>query len=81
MKDYDALYPQYELERHKGYPTAAHMKLVWELGASPIHRRSFAPLKHMVLDEDGKILGEKKEEEKKTKSAGKGAGRRRKTKK
>mmetsp|Transcript_40564 Transcript_40564/g.61509 ORF Transcript_40564/g.61509 Transcript_40564/m.61509 type:complete len:369 (+) Transcript_40564:326-1432(+) len=81
MKDYDALYPQYELERHKGYPTAAHMKLVWELGASPIHRRSFAPLKHMVLDEDGKILGEKKEEEKTTKSAGKGAGRRRKTKK
>lgn len=34
-------YPQYQLEKHKGYPTPLHMNLVRELGPSPIHRRSF----------------------------------------
>ena len=58
MHEYDSLYPQYELARHKGYPTAVHMKKVHEFGASPIHRRTFAPLKHMTLDEDGNVLSE-----------------------
>ena len=56
MKEYDAMYPQYELSKHKGYPTAAHRNLIQEHGASPIHRRTFAPLKHMKFDKDGKIL-------------------------
>ena len=56
MHGYDKLYPQYNLGQHKGYPTAAHMAAVHEYGASPIHRRSFAPLKHMKFDEDGKIV-------------------------
>ena len=56
MKEYDNIYPQYELARHKGYPTAVHMKKVYEFGASPIHRRTFAPLKHMSFDKDGNIL-------------------------
>ncbi|MBO5779310.1 MAG: ribonuclease HII [Clostridia bacterium] len=34
-------YPQYQLEKHKGYPTPLHMNLVRELGPSPIHRKSF----------------------------------------
>ena len=34
-------YPQYQLEKHKGYPTPLHMNLVRELGSSPIHRKSF----------------------------------------
>lgn len=34
-------YPQYQLDKHKGYPTPLHMNLVRELGPSPIHRRSF----------------------------------------
>jgi len=56
MRGYDKLYPAFELWKHKGYPTAAHMALVRKHGASPIHRRTFAPLKHMSFDEDGRIL-------------------------
>ena len=34
-------YPQYQLDKHKGYPTPLHMNLVRELGPSPIHRKTF----------------------------------------
>ncbi len=60
MHEYNALYPEYNLSQHKGYPTAAHMSAVSKFGASPIHRRTFAPLKHMEFDEDGKVIGSKK---------------------
>lgn len=56
MHGYDALYPEFNLKQHKGYPTAAHMVAVKEHGASPIHRRTFAPLKHMEFDENGKVV-------------------------
>eukprot|EP00979_Chaetoceros_neogracilis_P014725 scaffold4843_cov266-Chaetoceros_neogracile.AAC.7 len=56
MHEYDALYPHYNLKQHKGYPTKIHMAKVREFGASPIHRRTFAPLKHMVFDDNGKIV-------------------------
>jgi ribonuclease HII len=56
MHSYDKLYPDYNLKQHKGYPTKAHMQAVFKHGASPIHRRTFAPLKHMEFDENGRIL-------------------------
>jgi len=59
MHGYDALYPEYGLAQHKGYPTAAHMRAVHTHGASPIHRRTFAPLKRLEFDTNGKIVGEK----------------------
>lgn len=34
-------YPQYEFERHKGYPTKRHYELLREFGPCPIHRCSF----------------------------------------
>lgn len=37
-------YPQYQFDRHMGYPTAAHFKALAEFGASPVHRRSFEPV-------------------------------------
>ena len=37
----DALYPQYGIAGHKGYPTAAHMEAVRTYGPSPIHRKKF----------------------------------------
>jgi ribonuclease HII len=37
-------YPDYGLDRHKGYPTAAHLEALARLGATPSHRRSFAPV-------------------------------------
>lgn len=57
MHEYDKKFPEYELSKHKGYPTAAHMAIVKRIGASAIHRRTFAPLKHMKFDDDGKIIG------------------------
>jgi ribonuclease HII len=41
MEHYSQLYPQYGYDRHKGYPTAEHRKLVLEFGPSPIQRTSF----------------------------------------
>ena len=41
MLEMAALYPQYEFERHKGYPTKRHYELLREFGPCPIHRRSF----------------------------------------
>ena len=41
MREMAALYPQYEFERHKGYPTKRHYELLREHGPCPIHRRSF----------------------------------------
>jgi ribonuclease HII len=40
----DRLYPGYGLACHKGYPTRAHVDALRRLGASPVHRRSFAPV-------------------------------------
>ena len=44
MQKYHYLYPRYRFDRHKGYGTALHNKLLRQLGPSPIHRRSFAPV-------------------------------------
>lgn len=43
MREYHAKYPQYEFDRHKGYPTLAHRKLIALYGLSPIHRKTFKP--------------------------------------
>ena len=56
MRAYHELWPHFGLEKHKGYPTAAHMAAVRQFGASRIHRRTFKPLKEMTFDKDGKIL-------------------------
>ncbi|MBR4071230.1 MAG: ribonuclease HII [Clostridia bacterium] len=37
----DKEYPQYNLKKHKGYPTKEHKLAVFEYGPSPIHRKSF----------------------------------------
>lgn len=39
-----ARYPQYGFDRHMGYPTAAHCAALAAHGASPVHRKSFAPV-------------------------------------
>ena len=39
--EHDALYPEYGIAKHKGYPTAEHMDAVRRLGPSPIHRLTF----------------------------------------
>ena len=37
----DREYPEYNIAKHKGYPTKEHMDAVKKYGPSPIHRRSF----------------------------------------
>lgn len=41
MKELALTYPGYGFEKHKGYPTKAHYEAIFELGVSPVHRRSF----------------------------------------
>ena len=48
MMDYDGEYPGYGFARHKGYPTKAHCAALAELGATPLHRRSFAPVREAL---------------------------------
>ena len=45
MEDLDRVYPGYGLARHKGYGTREHIACLQQLGPSPIHRLSFAPIK------------------------------------
>ena len=44
----DQLYPGYGLAKHKGYPTAQHQQALIDLGPSPIHRQSFAPVRRAI---------------------------------
>ena len=41
-------YPEYGFDRHKGYGTAAHLEALKRNGPSPIHRRSFAPVRQLL---------------------------------
>ena len=44
----DRLFPGYGLAAHKGYGTAAHLAALDAIGPSPIHRRSFAPVRERL---------------------------------
>ncbi|PHQ82184.1 MAG: ribonuclease HII [Coxiella sp. (in: Bacteria)] len=45
MLYYDGIYPGYGLAGHKGYPTKAHCLALQELGVTPIHRKTFGPVR------------------------------------
>ncbi|MFN3974016.1 MAG: ribonuclease HII [Dehalococcoidia bacterium] len=47
MEALDVHYPGYGFRRHKGYPTPQHLEALRRLGPSPIHRRSFAPVREV----------------------------------
>lgn len=44
MCEWDAVFPQYGLASHKGYSTPKHLAALRELGPTPLHRQSFAPV-------------------------------------
>ncbi len=48
MHAYDAVFPQYGFGSHKGYGTKVHMAALSQYGATPIHRKSFAPVKKVL---------------------------------
>lgn len=43
------IYPMYGFERHAGYPTAAHLAALEVHGASPVHRKTFGPVKRILI--------------------------------
>ncbi|MBF6630560.1 MAG: ribonuclease HII [Comamonas sp.] len=45
---FDRAYPDYGFAAHKGYGTAAHLQALNTLGATPEHRRTFAPVTHVI---------------------------------
>lgn len=48
MYAWDQVYPQYGFAKHKGYPTVQHLHALEKWGVSPIHRKSFAPVKKLL---------------------------------
>ena len=52
LVELDARFPGYGLAAHKGYPTRAHLQALNTLGVTPIHRRSFAPVRRLLAAAD-----------------------------
>ena len=50
MLEYAQLHPGYGWETNKGYPTPEHQRALAALGPTPLHRRSFAPVRQLTLD-------------------------------
>ncbi|USR41249.1 ribonuclease HII [Ectopseudomonas hydrolytica] len=48
MLEMDRRYPGYGIAGHKGYPTPVHLEALQRLGPTPIHRRSFAPVRALL---------------------------------
>jgi ribonuclease HII len=55
MAELDCQFPGYGLAGHKGYPTPEHFAALRKLGASPIHRRSFRPVREALGLEPSQI--------------------------
>ena len=50
MVELDKKYPEYGFAEHKGYSSVAHLEALRRYGASPIHRRSFKPVRDVCSD-------------------------------
>jgi ribonuclease HII len=48
MIELDSSYPGYGLAKHKGYPSKAHLAALQTLGVTPVHRRSYAPVRRLL---------------------------------
>lgn len=48
MYDLAKLYPEYQFDKHKGYPTAAHLSIIQKLGVLPQYRKSFKPVQKLL---------------------------------
>ena len=47
MDDYDKIYPQYGFPRNAGYGTEEHVEALKKYGPTPIHRKTFAPVRDL----------------------------------
>ena len=50
MVDFDKVYPEYGFGNHKGYGTKSHMASINNYGITPLHRKSFEPVKSMIQE-------------------------------
>ena len=48
MEELDGIYPGYGFASHKGYGTAVHLQALRQLGVTPVHRRSFGPVRDLI---------------------------------
>jgi ribonuclease HII len=48
MVELDRCYPGYGLAKHKGYPSREHLEALQRLGVTPLHRRSYAPVRKLL---------------------------------
>lgn len=51
MKDMSIQFPNYGFEKHKGYPTQAHIEAIRKYGILSIHRKTFEPIKSMLVQQ------------------------------
>lgn len=56
MERLDRLFPGYGFARHKGYPTLEHLEQLARLGPSPVHRRTFGPVRRILEGNHGEPL-------------------------
>ncbi|WP_339674419.1 ribonuclease HII [uncultured Zhongshania sp.] len=52
MAEFESVYPGYGIAGHKGYPTKVHLAALQKLGVTPIHRRSYAPVRAILEAEE-----------------------------
>jgi ribonuclease HII len=48
MLEMDKLFPQYGFAKHKGYPTKDHLEALKTYGPTPIHRKTYQPVKELL---------------------------------
>jgi ribonuclease HII len=51
MCDFHEDFPEYGFDRHKGYGTRKHNESLLNYGITPIHRKSYAPVKRLISHE------------------------------
>jgi len=52
MLELDKIYPEYNLKKHKGYPTKEHIALIKKHGVKKIHRKTFRPITQLINKKD-----------------------------
>jgi ribonuclease HII len=49
MIEYSKEYPQYQFDKNKGYGTKVHLEALDKYGITPLHRKTYEPVKSMLL--------------------------------
>lgn len=52
MDELDEKYPEYELKKHKGYPTKRHLELIEQYGVTSFYRFSYKPVQGKMIRKD-----------------------------